>query len=259
MVVVNDQEEVMELLEYRNIFDHEESHFFYVSTHYLVTELVKKYLPHPSPLLRKERVKILDAGCGTGGLMKKLSKIGKVVGFDYSFEAVKLGRKREVVVKLASILKIPFKNNAFGAVTCIDVLYHRAVANDVAVLKEVKRVLKTGGILILRVPANKFLMSAHDKYVHTARRYSKGELERKIRKAGLIIKQISYIHSPIMPISLVKIFLEKLLKKGSVSSVGSVNPLVNWFFTWLLCFEARLVVAGLWIPFGQGLVVVATK
>lgn len=243
----------MNPIEYKNIYDNENDHFFYVSTHRLVLSLIEKYFK------RRGKLRILDAGCGTGGLMKKLSKIGDVIGVDFSPQAIKYARKRGLIVSRASIEHLPFKNNSFDLVTIIDVIYHKQVKDDLKALKEIGRVLKPGGLLILRVPANKFLMSIHDKYVHTVRRYSKEELEEKIRTAGLTVKRITYIHSPIMPVSLVKIFLEKLLKKDNVSSVGPVSPPVNRFFTWLLNFEARLVVVGLSIPFGQGLVVVATR
>ncbi len=249
----------MELSEYRNIFSNEKGHFFYVSTHYLVMELVKKYLPHPSPLLLKERAKILDAGCGTGGLMKKLSKIGDVAGIDFNHEAVKFAKRRGVSVKLSTIERIPYRDNRFDLVTCVDVIYHKQVKDDMKALKEIRRVLKPNGFLILRVPANKFLMSAHDKHVHTARRYNKKELENKLHRAGFKIIHISFVHFPIFPLSLVRVGIEKLNNQRNSSSVGKVSPILNQILIWVLNFEAWLIAKGLVIPFGQGLIAVAMK
>ena len=93
----------MEKIEYSNIFKHESKHFFYVSTHSLVLDLARKWTKG------KQSLEILDAGCGTGLLLKKLKKLGKAKGVDYNPEAIKLARKRNVEVKKASINKLPFK------------------------------------------------------------------------------------------------------------------------------------------------------
>ncbi len=242
----------MDIAEYKNIYENEGRHFFYTSTHFLVTELVKRYS-------KGTALRILDAGCGTGGLMVKLAKYGSVTGVDANAEAIKFARKRKLEVTKASIEKLPFGDNTFDLVTSIDVIYHRQVSDDVRALKEFRRVLKGGGVLILRVPANKFLFSAHDRLVHTARRYTKAELTEKISKAGLTIKMISFAHAPIFLVSLLKVLMEKITRKQDNSAVGSVNPGVNWFLTSLLKFEAKIISRGVTMPFGQGLVAVATK
>ena len=248
----NDQGAVkMEISEYKNIFENEKTHFFYVSTHNLVASLISKWVG------RKE-LAILDAGCGTGGLMERLSRFGQVVGVDYNDEAIRYARKRGLTIRKASLTKLPFKNNHFDLVICIDVIYHRGVGDDVAATREIRRVLKPGGILILRVPANKFLLSAHDRHVHTARRYSKGELAEKIKLAGLVVRQISYVHSPIFLASLFRVALERLTHQADNSSVGRVNPVINQVLTMVLNLEGRLITNGLGLPFGQGLIAVAT-
>ncbi|MBI3282733.1 class I SAM-dependent methyltransferase [Candidatus Curtissbacteria bacterium] len=216
-------------------------------------ELVKKYI------WKRRGLKILDTGCGTGGLMKKLSKIGNVVGIDFNHEAIKFAKRRGISVKLSTIERIPFRDNRFDLVTCIDVIYHKQVKDDVKALEEIRRVLKPGGLLILRVPANKFLMSAHDKHVHTARRYNKKELASKLYRAGLKIVNISFVHLPIFPLSLVRVGIERLSNQRNSSSVGRVNPILNQIPTWVLNFEAWLIAKGLVIPFGQGLIAVAMK
>lgn len=241
----------MEIAEYRNIFKNEEAHFFYASTHSLVLRLIEKYAP-------KRRLRILDAGCGTGGLLKKMSRLGDAVGIDFSGEAVKFAKKRGLKVKKASVLKIPFPKDSFDVVTNIDVIYHSAVTDDVAAIKDIQRVLKSDGVLILRVPANKCLMSAHDRHVHTARRYAKAELAAKLRRAGMTIKFISYVHSLLFPLSLVRVFLGNLSDKPTASSVGKVNPTINTILTKILKFEAEQLVKGVEIPFGQGLLAVAS-
>lgn len=243
----------MEKAEYKNIYDHEEGHFFYVSTHFLVLALVKRYM------MARGNIKILDVGCGTGGLASKLSGFGTVTGVDNNDEALKFARKRGVRVVKASAEKLPFKEGEFDLVTCIDVIYHQDVKDDVAVLAEMRRVLKIRGILILRVPANKYLMSAHDRRVYTARRYGKKELKEKLKRAGLNIRFISFVHSPIFLVSLPRVVIERIWQKSPSSSITTINPFFNKIITILLNLEAKIILSGGGLPFGQGLMAVATK
>lgn len=242
----------MEISEYRNIYDNEGGHFFYVSTHELVVGLIKKWIG-------RKKLSILDAGCGTGGLLSKLKRFGEVSGIDFSPEAVKFARKRDFKVTRASVEKIPYPDKTFDLVTSIDVIYHRAVVSDSAALAEFYRVLKPDGSLVLRVPANKFLMSAHDRHVHTARRYSKKELDRKLHQAGFVVKYISFVHSPIFLFSLMRLIVERLTHKQATSTIGKVNPVVNSILKIVLGLEADVACRGVAIPFGQGLIAVATK
>lgn len=242
----------MEKIEYKNIFENEERHFFYVSTHRLVVDLVGKWG-------KKRNPKILDAGCGTGGLVLKLASLGNVSAIDASPEAIRFAKKRGIAAKLSSIERIPFPDRTFDVVTCIDVIYHKQVRDDVGALSEIRRVIKPGGVLILRVPANRYLMSAHDRHVHTARRYGRGELAGKIQAAGLSIKQISYVHSPILFGSLIKIFIEKITDKADHSAVGGISPFLNKFLTAGLNLEGALISYGVSLPVGQGLIAVATR
>lgn len=242
----------MEIREYQNIFEQEENHFFYVSLHRMVMRLIEKY--------SAGRLEILDAGCGTGGLMKMIAKYGAVKGIDFSLEAVRLSRKRKLKVEQASVLKLPFKAKTFDLVTCIDVLYHRSIVSDVKAMSELKRVLKKNGILIIRVQADKSLKTAHDRFVHSRRRYTLEELIRKLKKTGLEIELISYIHSPLWPIAKIKMMVEKIINdKSSESGVVALPRPINQLLTWILNRESDLVLKGFRPPFGQGIIAVCRK
>src|SRR3989344_9097473 len=128
----------MQTSEYENIYKNEGHHFFYVGNHFVILNLVRRHA-------KDSTHNILDAGCGTGLLAKKLQSFGKVTGVDISPEAIKYAKKRGVDARLASIAKLPFKKATFDLVVSVDVLYHQKVKNDRTALLEFKRVLKPGG------------------------------------------------------------------------------------------------------------------
>ena len=96
---------------------------------------------------------ILDVGCGNGRFYDVLkSKNIKYSGIDNSEELIKIAKDKfsEANFEVADILKIPFTDNSFDKVYCIAVLHH-IPSNELRIeaLKELKRVLKPGGLLIL--------------------------------------------------------------------------------------------------------------
>ena len=112
----------------------------------------------------------------------------------------------------------------------------------------------------MRVPADKSLVSAHDRFVHTKRRYQKGELGRKLKAAGLEVELLSYIHSPLWPLAKIQAWKEKYWRKMAArSTVGQPPGWLNQGLTWLLDREADLVLAGWRPPVGIGLLAVARR
>src|SRR3989344_6787117 len=101
----------MDISEYKNIYEHEKTHFFYVSTHRLIIRLIKKWVG------KKTNLKILDAGCGTGGLMDQLANVGEVSGIDFSLVAVRFSKARGHRVIRANVEKIPFPPKTFDLLT----------------------------------------------------------------------------------------------------------------------------------------------
>lgn len=238
--------------EYQNIYKNEDTHFYYVSLHKLILALLTKYST-------EKKVQILDAGCGTGKLATLMNSFGDVKAFDFSDEAIFFAKKRGIAATRASVEKIPYKDNSFDVVTSIDVIYHKAVIDDISALKEMLRVLKPEGILILRVQAMPWLSLSHDKHVHGKRRYTKKSLTEKLKKAGYIIEKISYVHVSLFLLAIISHWKEKLIKpKKDTSSVQSLPVILNtigflsliWEIPWLL-FSS--------LPFGLGVVAVAKK
>lgn len=240
----------MEIAAYKNIFQNEEDHFFYKANHEIVLSLVRHYLTAQSAM-------VLDAGCGTGLMAAKLGRFGRVWGIDISPEAVKFAKKRGVKVRKASVLKIPFRANTFDLITSLDVIYHKQV-DDIVALREFYRVLKPNGILILRVPANKWLKLNHDKEVHTRERYIPGELKRKLLNAGFQIRLLSFVNMVLLPLAILKQLQESFEPKKIESGVGKVHPLINRVLLALLLIEVTLL-RYVNLPFGLGIISVCRK
>jgi SAM-dependent methyltransferase len=89
---------------------------------------------------------------------------------------------------------------SFDVVASMDVLYHTGVTDDVAVLRRLRHGLRPGGLLLLNLVALEFLRSSHDLAVHTRERYTRGELLRRVRDAGLDVEWASYRVSLLFPL-----------------------------------------------------------
>src|ERR1700722_10013270 len=161
----------MESNEYGVMFRVEETHWWYRALHRLIFDTLERELPD-------WRTKaVLDAGCGTGAILKQLGNPDMNVGVDLAGEAISFCRQRGLNnVRVSDICALPFPDASFDAVICSSVLYHRWVKDVSAALRELGRVLRPGGLLVVNVPAFSFLRSAHDEAVMTAQRFQKNEI-----------------------------------------------------------------------------------
>lgn len=243
----------MEISEYKNIFENESTHFYYVGTHNAVLALLDLYLK------KKRGNVILDAGCGTGSLIKKLKRFGEIYGIDVSSEALKFAKKNGLkkIIK-ASVEKIPFKDNKFDVVISIDVLYHKAVKSDLRALKEFKRILKPGGIIVVKNPAHNWLRGAHDIVIHTKRRYSKNQFGKKLNRAGFETVKLSYINLAFFPLAILKRLSETVTKSHGASDVGALPKFINNLLIDIFDLETSILLKTQ-IPFGLSIFAVAKK
>lgn len=239
--------------EYRKIFEMENKHWWYVGMRRISEVLLGL------PLKNRGSLMILDAGCGTGGMIIVLQDHGQVYGIDSSLEAIKYCQKRGLInVSQSSVEKIPFKDNHFDLVICLDVLYHQWVKNDLFTLKEFYRVIKPGGFLLIRVPAYNWLRGKHDEIVATKHRYTSKELKEKTISAGFVIKRVTYANTFLLPFAIIKRLSEKLLPKDTSSDIKPLPPLINYSLSQILFTEAKII-SRFNLPFGLSLFCLAKK
>ena len=122
--------------------------------------------------------RVLDIGCGTGGFMKLLrERYTQVVGLDLSWLGLTHTRSRGFPsVLMADANHLPFQDNRFDLVVCIDVLEEKQV-DPVRLLGEIRRVSKPEGVVLLQASAFQWLMSRHDLAVEASRRFTRPQLE----------------------------------------------------------------------------------
>lgn len=227
------------------------------------TALLESYgcVERPDALGRTRR--ILDAGCGTGGMLRTLKRYGSPIGLDAAGAALTYARsKAEAPLVLGTIEHLPFAADTFDIITSFDVLYHRKVGDDRAALIELSRVLRRGGALLLRVPAFDWLRSHHDAAVHTRQRYGKRELIGKLRSAGLEPVFVSFANSFLFPVALIRrLSATKRAGEAKRPRGSEVEPVARWLnriLTIVLSSEAR-VLRHAALPIGLSLVAVARK
>lgn len=185
----------MNVAEYRRMFNAEDRHWWYVSLHEAVLALVAAEAAAKGPL------EIFDAGCGTGRLAELLAPYGAVSGCDASPEAIAFCAERGLTgMKQINLEDVTLPPDHFDVITCIDVLYHRAIADDVDILRKLRIALKPGGLLIIHLVADPSLYSSHDLAVHTRERYTRPQLRGRLEQAGLVIERLSYRLSVLYPL-----------------------------------------------------------
>lgn len=247
----------MDIKEYYRLAKVENSHWWYRSVHKLVIEEIKKgpaFFKKPGLKMPK----ILDAGCGTGGLTEKLSGFGFTAGIDISGLALGLKSHSKAVYINGSINNLPFTDNSFDLITCISVFYHRRVIDAIAA-KEIFRVLKNGGRAIFVMPAFQWAFGNHDKLVHAAKRYEMSDAKTLWVKTGFRILDARYIFGILFPGFVLKRYLDKIGVTGhKVSDLQEFPGWLNGAFELMAGLENWLS-KWLRLPFGSSLYIVVQK
>jgi SAM-dependent methyltransferase len=235
----------------------EETHWWFQGRRRIFFHVLDKALKgSPTP-------RILDVGCGAGGMMKGLQRYGATWGIEPADEMVRECRARGFSNVLAgSATELPIKGGVFDLVTFFDCLEH--VDDDEGALGEAQRVLRPGGLLFVSVPAYQFLYAQNDRLAHHKRRYTLSALRSKIHSAGFRVIHASYINFWLFPIILPTVLILKLKDRvlsGNGQTTNLSYPLPRWMHSCLAAIfssERRLVRR--WsAPVGHSLFLLASK
>jgi SAM-dependent methyltransferase len=210
------------------------------------------------------QARILDAGCGTGGNIASLRRqfASEPFGFDFSSEASRFWGDRNMHrAAIASINEIPYASNSFDAVTSIDVLESDAVDEGKAVA-ELCRVTRPGGVLLLVVPAYRWLLTEeHHRAVHASRRYTRPEAVALLHRHAVQVIRATHFFALLFPaIAAYRLMLQRT-QQASEQPHSELKPLptpINEALTTLMRFERRLL-RSFDLPFGSSILVLGRK
>jgi SAM-dependent methyltransferase len=204
---------------------------------------------------------LLDAGCGTGGLLAKIGAAyprGCAVGLDANREAcLRATAKSTRPVCNGSVNELPFTDRAFAAIFSADVLCHRDV-DEQAALNQFHRCLSDDGLLVLNLPAYSWLLSRHDAAVCNVRRYTRRRVVELLVAARFRVLYLSYWNAILLPLMVIT---RKLLPaRGAPASDVMVYPApIEAVCRAVTDFERALLQRGVRLPFGGSLIALAAK
>jgi SAM-dependent methyltransferase len=227
----------------------EDSHWWFQGRKQLILSLLDRYMPCDNP-------KILDVGCGTGGMLAAYGERGIVLGLDMAPEAAGFCQRRDVGMLLGSGIELPLADASMDVVSALDVIEH--VDDDSGMLTEMTRVCRPGGVVLLTVPAHQFLWSSHDDLNHHKRRYVIDQIADLLDIVGLERLKLSYYNSLLMPAAVVRKFVLRARHNGTACHLEQMPGPVNGLFRRILALEAPLL-ARSDLPIGASIICAARR
>jgi SAM-dependent methyltransferase len=243
---------------YRRFFEIEDRFWWSVGTRRIFFQLIDGL---------EGNGRLLDVGCGTGVFLKEFPGGWKLLaGCDHSDDALSFSAERGLrALARCDATRLPYASGAFDLVTALDVVEH--LDDDEGCLREIARVTRAGGHVLLHVPAFQVLWTDKDALSHHRRRYHRAELIALTERAGLQIERLFYINAFLVPAALLRAAAQRLWasRRGSAAAtVAAIDPLyrtpapVNRLMTGLVALERRIA-ARIPMPFGMSLVCLARK
>jgi SAM-dependent methyltransferase len=190
------------------MLDVDEHHWWYRGRRRVIrAELGRLPLPRDA--------EILDAGCGSGRTLDELAAYGRVSGIELSPEAAAVASRRgQFDVRIGRLEELPWDEATFDLITCLDVIEH--TPDDRATLRELRRVTKPDGRLLVTVPAYQALWSQHDEANHHFRRYVRRTLRAAAVEAGWEVERMTSFNSLLLaPAAAVRLAQRRKLRHAN--------------------------------------------
>ncbi|MEO7564090.1 MAG: class I SAM-dependent methyltransferase [Sphingomicrobium sp.] len=226
-------------------------HWWFVARRDILSDLIRREVRPP------RNARILEIGCGTGHNLGMLSDFGRVEANELDANARKLASKRlgRAVEKAALPDLSAYPEAHFDLIALLDVLEH--VPEDEPALRAIRTRLRPGGKLLVTVPANPWMWSAHDRSHHHFRRYRKAGLAALAQRCGFAIDLLSHFNSLLFPPIAAARLLGKASGRDSADEAmppAAVNALLRGIFR-----LERGLVGRVPLPFGVSLVAVLRR
>jgi SAM-dependent methyltransferase len=233
----------------------EQEHWWFVSRRSIIESILRLHMESLGP-----QSKILDAGCGTGGNLELLSRLGcEVTGLEMEQGAAEIARSKSGKAVYVGSLpeQVPFADDSFDLIVLLDVLEH--IEDDLGALQALTAKLKPGGKLLITVPAFAFLWSPHDESHHHKRRYRLKELTGKMQRCQLHPMYASYFNTWLFPvIAIVRILHKRFGIFQKTDDLSMPSPILNKLLAGIMSSE-RHILKRAKLPFGVSIVAIGQK
>jgi dolichyl-phosphate beta-glucosyltransferase len=226
----------------------EDSHWWYLAKRRIVLSSLERFASSG---------RCLDIGCGGGAMLLEAGSEVPAFGIDLSSQALDHARARGLRgLAKGEASALPFATATFDSVLVLDVLEHHARPEHL--LREIKRVLEPGGVLIVTVPAYKWMWSYADHVLGHYRRYTKTRLAEELAGSGFVLERVSYFHSWLLPIAWAFRKLRTIVRStGSADDFAVPRPLNRLLYV-VTQLELRLL-SRFDMPFGLSVLGIARR
>lgn len=209
--------------------------------------------------------RLLEIGCGTGDFIQQISGNGNlhITGSEIYLKGLHYAKKKQPDVEFIQYdAKHGVLPDKFDLVAAFDVIEH--IDDDVAAIANISAMLNDHGYFVVTVPQHKFLWSRLDQIVKHKRRYTRRELASKLRDQGFAIEQATSFLFALFPLMAVARLLDRPLAQEPEEDSGfesrvSFPRALNWLFDKIMRIDEALIAAGVSLPFGGTLLIVARK
>ena len=229
--------------EYYKMAEVEMNHWWYKSLHFQVLQQLKIKS-------RSKKIKILDAGCGSGGLMKYLKARGyeNMKGFDISDEAVNLCKKEYLKVIKGDLKNIAslYEGERFDAIISNDNLYFIERSEITRFIDDCANLLEPNGLLVINLPCLEIFRGIHDISVGIKKRFSKDEIDKLFNNKQFLMLKKNFWPFLLSPAILLIRFFQRiriyLIPNTKVySDISLPSKMINFLFFKITYFDLNYI------------------
>ncbi|MGI8705849.1 MAG: class I SAM-dependent methyltransferase [Sphingomicrobium sp.] len=241
----------MEAEVYARMAELDSEHWWFAARRDILDSVIRRIV-RPPP-----NAQILEIGCGTGHNLEMLSRFGAVEATELNDSARELASRRfGRTIEAAALPDLSmFAKSSFDMIALLDVLEH--IPDDGQSLRAIRSALKPGGKLLVTVPGNPWMWSAHDLAHHHHRRYRKSQLRDLATNAGFAVDLLSPFNTLLFPAVAAARIGGKLLRREAADDSMPARP-VNALLKSVFSLEAPLI-GRVPLPFGVSLVAVLRR
>jgi SAM-dependent methyltransferase len=153
-------------------------------------------------LVTAKRPVVLEVGCSSGFMLRHLRSelpSAALIGSDYVLGPLQAlsAEAPDVPFLHFDLTRCPLPDGCVDAVVMLNVLEH--IEDDAGALREVRRILRPGGLAVIEVPAGPELFDVYDRLLLHHRRYRLTDLKRLLGRAGFRIVRATHLGVLVYP------------------------------------------------------------